>query len=641
MSSTHPSLQANSEHEVERVPLPNEDAEQILRLLCEGAIYEHGIHLRCCTFDTDGSARELALADHEGQPNKFCCQARKSAKAGDICRTWYQQVAQAYTKARQQPSPKVMECPFGLTVLMTPVEWGELVRLVLFGGCWSESGSEGVIYFRVEQAEIPEEEKQTLTDLIPGVPDMVCEEMGSHKKTLLSVVGDLTRLLGLMYSQQKAAREYDLTKIIQEFGDGSHTKNLEDTRLIQRSILKKIAEKLGVQFVVLFANLGTPDRLNAWAWGGLTDKLAEGLYLKGYPWELVREVESWQEWDNDERSKWVRSHLAKAESPQGATLRGVHNIHKMLPIELGASFCGILVFGQPTKKQKSGEPMLTNDDHHGLTLVAHKLLRNGLRDIVERQEVSDILLRTAHILRGPLTGIQGELEFLEERLETGVVNETELRQIHTAIQEQIHNIESQAELMEESQRIGGKELGEPKFWGASLASVINQVCLGMARIAEKRSIKFGELNAVRNLPNVEFDWNQIRVVFANLLHNACKYAHSHTTIEFLGEKTIRAGKPGVRVSVVDFGTGIRPAELNEAIFRPGFRGTVRDEKRNVEGAGVGLAVCKEIVKEVHHGRINASCEESTGKKAETYQYCRVEFSVELPLQQPEAIGRSN
>ena len=231
-------------------------------------------------------------------------------------------------------------------------------------------------------------------------------------------------------------------------------------------------------------------------------------------------------------------------------------------------------------------------------------------------------------------GIQGEIEALKHYLGQDTLDRGAIREISSNIQDQVDDIAAQAELMEAARRIGHEGGGEPWFRPAPLMALIDKVSQGMVRAARDRSIKFGIVKAIRALPDVEFDWNQMRVVFANLLHNACKYAHNSTTIEFEGERIQLAGRAGVRITVVDFGTGISPTELADDIFKAGFRGTVRDERRDIQGAGVGLAVCKDIVENVHHGRIHAQCREM-GRERESYQHCRVEFHVDLPIKQPQ------
>jgi signal transduction histidine kinase len=57
------------------------------------------------------------------------------------------------------------------------------------------------------------------------------------------------------------------------------------------------------------------------------------------------------------------------------------------------------------------------------------------------------------------------------------------------------------------------------------------------------------------------------------------------------------------MSVVDRGTGIPPENLRR-IFEPFFTTKTGPDANGAGGAGLGLAVCRDIV-EAHHGRLRA------------------------------------
>ena len=103
-------------------------------------------------------------------------------------------------------------------------------------------------------------------------------------------------------------------------------------------------------------------------------------------------------------------------------------------------------------------------------------------------------------------------------------------------------------------------------------------------------------NLPANLPLVYVDAKRIAQVLVNLVRNASTYATEKTEI------TITASVRGhfVQVSVIDQGPGIPPAE-HKRVFRAFQRG-VNVEIGSVQGAGLGLAICKGLV-EAHGGRI--------------------------------------
>ncbi len=73
-------------------------------------------------------------------------------------------------------------------------------------------------------------------------------------------------------------------------------------------------------------------------------------------------------------------------------------------------------------------------------------------------------------------------------------------------------------------------------------------------------------------------------LFGNLLDNACKWANSQIDISFSSENN------SINVSIEDDGKGSAPSKLNSLTQR----GTRIDE--SIEGHGLGLAICKDIVK---------------------------------------------
>ncbi len=106
---------------------------------------------------------------------------------------------------------------------------------------------------------------------------------------------------------------------------------------------------------------------------------------------------------------------------------------------------------------------------------------------------------------------------------------------------------------------------------------------------------------------------RIEQLFRNLLHNAIKYSPSHSI-------TVIRVKPqtnAVLIEMQDRGYGIPPAEHNK-IFERFYR--FKDDARPlVRGAGLGLALCREIA-EAHAGRIWLESEPGRGSI----------FFIELP-----------
>lgn len=99
-----------------------------------------------------------------------------------------------------------------------------------------------------------------------------------------------------------------------------------------------------------------------------------------------------------------------------------------------------------------------------------------------------------------------------------------------------------------------------------------------------------------NLPPVYVDAKRIAQVLVNLVRNASTYAPQGSEI------VITASVRGsfVQMNVSDQGPGIPPAD-HKRVFKA-FRRGVNVEDGSVQGAGLGLAICKGLI-EAHGGRI--------------------------------------
>lgn len=102
----------------------------------------------------------------------------------------------------------------------------------------------------------------------------------------------------------------------------------------------------------------------------------------------------------------------------------------------------------------------------------------------------------------------------------------------------------------------------------------------------------------------------LRILFSNLIDNACKYSSDHTASIIL-----KSGENSYRIEIRDTGIGIAP-EDRESVFEPFFRGK---NALRFSGYGIGLAVCQRIA-QWHGGTISLQSERNAGST----------FSVDLP-----------
>jgi signal transduction histidine kinase len=104
---------------------------------------------------------------------------------------------------------------------------------------------------------------------------------------------------------------------------------------------------------------------------------------------------------------------------------------------------------------------------------------------------------------------------------------------------------------------------------------------------------------IGSLPDVYVNADETRVyqVIDNFLSNAAKYSAGANEIHIWTEKLAE----GVKVCVKDFGPGISAGKL-PFLFDRFYR--IEETRQTVQGLGLGLYICKEIV-ENHGGKIGA------------------------------------
>lgn len=103
----------------------------------------------------------------------------------------------------------------------------------------------------------------------------------------------------------------------------------------------------------------------------------------------------------------------------------------------------------------------------------------------------------------------------------------------------------------------------------------------------------------------------LRVAFANIMENSCKFSADHHCLV-----TIRQEDQGCAIYFRDEGVGIQPDDLPH-LFTPFYRGS---QARQAEGHGIGLSLTYRIVT-LHHGRINVQSVPGAGTT----------FCIHLPL----------
>lgn len=244
-----------------------------------------------------------------------------------------------------------------------------------------------------------------------------------------------------------------------------------------------------------------------------------------------------------------------------------------------------------------------------------------LTDVTRLKEVdqlkSEFVMAASHELRTPLTSIGMSIALLQEHARDRL--EAKDRELLDAAHTEIRQLKSLVNDLLDLSRI---ETGQitMQFQPTPVSLFADRIRSVFTTQLEEKEVTL-EITIPDNLPPVRGDANKITWVITNLVSNALRYVDRGGHIWF---EATRNGT-FVRMVVRDDGPGI-PPESQSKIFQ---RFVQLGQAEDSEGAGLGLAICKEIVR-AHGGTIWV---ESTVGRGST-------FCFTLPLAHPVNEGHT-
>lgn len=234
--------------------------------------------------------------------------------------------------------------------------------------------------------------------------------------------------------------------------------------------------------------------------------------------------------------------------------------------------------------------------------ILHK--EQALKD--EASKKNDLITYLAHDLKTPLTSVVGYLSLLEEAPEMSV--ERKAKYVHIALDKALRL----ERLINEFFEITRYNLHEIVLEKESVD--LSYMLLQMADEFYPVLMDHGNMIYVDVGENLKVvaDADKLARVFNNILKNAIAYSDGGSVIELRAMQLDKS----VRVAISNHGRTI-PKQKLQAIFEKFYR---LDDARssNTGGAGLGLAIAKEIVT-LHGGTITAESENQV-----------TTFTVELP-----------
>jgi len=234
------------------------------------------------------------------------------------------------------------------------------------------------------------------------------------------------------------------------------------------------------------------------------------------------------------------------------------------------------------------------------------------RDVTEKKAATAAIMRAEQLAAlGELAaGVAHEIN----NPINGIINYAQILANNSAKGDRVHDIASR--LIREGDRIariveGLLSFARRRYEDKTIISIDEILSDSMALTAaqlRKDNITVST-NLPEDLPNIKAQAHEIEQVFVNIISNARhalneKFAASHEnkTLEVAAESITTNGKPIVRVSFKDYGSGI-PAAIIDKVMNP-FFSTKSEGKRT----GLGLSISHGIIEE-HGGRLKIESEE--------------------------------
>jgi signal transduction histidine kinase len=218
-------------------------------------------------------------------------------------------------------------------------------------------------------------------------------------------------------------------------------------------------------------------------------------------------------------------------------------------------------------------------------------------DAIDSKET--MVAAVAHEIKNPLNSIKGANQYLHDKYK----NENDIREFTAIVIDEINRLEKYLnEFMSFSRgvRPNLKKQNINNFLTGILMLVKHSFPYGIRVVAESEKI-----------PDIYMDAEQMRQVLVNLINNAKDATHGRPNPRV--EVRLGADDKHVYIRVKDNGAGIEKKEIHK-IFTPFFT-------TKKEGLGIGLAICKSIVKK-HNGELSVESEKDKGSV----------FTISLPVE---------
>jgi len=238
------------------------------------------------------------------------------------------------------------------------------------------------------------------------------------------------------------------------------------------------------------------------------------------------------------------------------------------------------------------------------SLVAIAIERAGAVEKLSRAEAareseqlrSVLLDSVTHEFRTPLTAIKASVTSLLGSSNHSPESHSpeERQELLTIINEESDRLNRLIGEAAEMAQLDANKV-EFRFESAPIGPAVEEALDELKQLLVQHPV---EVKIPAGLPNARMDSAHIKEVLVHLIENAAKYSAAGAPIRITAE----AKGETLNISVADRGPGIDDFEQS-LVFEKFYRG--RNQRVQVHGTGMGLAICKAIV-EAHDGHLGVT-----------------------------------
>jgi two-component system, OmpR family, sensor histidine kinase KdpD len=238
------------------------------------------------------------------------------------------------------------------------------------------------------------------------------------------------------------------------------------------------------------------------------------------------------------------------------------------------------------------------------SLVAIAIERAGAVEKLSRAEAareseqlrSVLLDSVTHEFRTPLTAIKASVTSLLGSPSRPNHSPEERQELLTIINEESDRLNRLIGEAAEMAQLDANKV-EFRFESAPISGPVEEALGEVKQLLVQHPV---EVRIPASLPNARMDSAHVKEVLVHLIENAAKYSPAGAPIRVTAEA--KNNDQMLTINIADRGPGIDDFEQS-LVFEKFYRG--RNQRVQVHGTGMGLAICKAIV-EAHGGRLGVT-----------------------------------